>query len=166
MVSSFSLTLSTTHLLSALGASAPDLDGPSFSAQQCPGGKALEKETMEVPDSHTGPAAFLQSVNLAGPPPPPTSGFLPKTSQKVVRVCSITQLCLTLCNSMDCSPPGSSVHGILRQTHWSGCHFFLQGILTQGSNPFLLHVLHWRADSLPVHHLGSPRSKTGQKKQL
>ena len=26
----------------------------------------------------------------------------------------VTQLCLTLCNSMDCSPPGSSVHGILQ----------------------------------------------------
>ena len=26
--------------------------------------------------------------------------------------CSVTQLCLTLCNPMDCSPPGSSVHGI------------------------------------------------------
>ena len=25
----------------------------------------------------------------------------------------VTQLCLTLCNPMDCSPPGSSVHGIL-----------------------------------------------------
>ena len=24
------------------------------------------------------------------------------------------QLCLTLCNSVDCSPPGSSVHGILQ----------------------------------------------------
>ena len=23
------------------------------------------------------------------------------------------QLCLTLCNPMDCSPPGSSVHGII-----------------------------------------------------
>ena len=26
--------------------------------------------------------------------------------------CSVTQSCLTLCDSMDCSPPGSSVHGI------------------------------------------------------
>ena len=26
----------------------------------------------------------------------------------------ITQLCPTLCNPMDCSPPGSSVHGILQ----------------------------------------------------
>ena len=29
-------------------------------------------------------------------------------------------LCPTLCNPMDCSPPGSSVHGILRQEYWSG----------------------------------------------
>ena len=35
-----------------------------------------------------------------------------------------------------------------------GCHFLLQGIfLTQGSN---LHSLHWRVDSLPLSHRGSP----------
>ena len=39
-----------------------------------------------------------------------------------------------------------------------GCHFLLQGIfLTQGSNPHLLHLLHQQADSLPLHHLGSPK---------
>ena len=26
----------------------------------------------------------------------------------------VAQLCLTLCNPMDCSPPGLSVHGILQ----------------------------------------------------
>ena len=26
----------------------------------------------------------------------------------------VTQSCLPLCNPMDCSPPGSSVHGILQ----------------------------------------------------
>ena len=33
------------------------------------------------------------------------------------------QSCLTLCNSMDCSPPGSSVHGILqaRILEWVAC---------------------------------------------
>ena len=31
-----------------------------------------------------------------------------------VRACSVAQPCLTLCNPMDCSPPGSSVHGILQ----------------------------------------------------
>ena len=28
-------------------------------------------------------------------------------------MCSVVQSCLTLCDAMDCSPPGSSVHGIL-----------------------------------------------------
>ena len=31
-----------------------------------------------------------------------------------VCACSIAQSCLTLWNPMDCSPPGSSVHGILQ----------------------------------------------------
>ena len=30
--------------------------------------------------------------------------------------CLVSQLCLTLCSRMDCSPPGSSVHGILQAT--------------------------------------------------
>ena len=29
------------------------------------------------------------------------------------------QLCLTLCDPMNCSPPGSSVHGFSRQEYWS-----------------------------------------------
>ena len=33
------------------------------------------------------------------------------------------QLCLTLCNSMECSLPACSVHGILRQEYWSGLPF-------------------------------------------
>ena len=31
-----------------------------------------------------------------------------------VYACSITQSCPALCDPMDCSPPGSSVHGILQ----------------------------------------------------
>ena len=30
------------------------------------------------------------------------------------QVSELTQLCLTLCNPVDCSPPGSSIHGILQ----------------------------------------------------
>ena len=30
------------------------------------------------------------------------------------------QLCLTLCDPTDCSPPGSSVHGILQETILEG----------------------------------------------
>ena len=32
----------------------------------------------------------------------------------------VTQLCPTLCDPMDCSPSGSSVHGFSRQEYWSG----------------------------------------------
>ena len=32
----------------------------------------------------------------------------------LMRTCSVTQLCPALCDPMDCSPPGSSVHGILQ----------------------------------------------------
>ena len=55
------------------------------------------------------------------------------------------------CNPMDCSPPGSSVHGIFqaRIPEWV-CQFLLQGILpTQGLN---LCLLHWQADSSPMSH--------------
>ena len=53
----------------------------------------------------------------------------------------VAQLCLTVCNPMDCSPPGSSVHGILPGKNTGvGSHFLLQGIVpTQGLNPALLH---------------------------
>ena len=33
------------------------------------------------------------------------------------------QLCLTLCDPIDGSPPGSPVPGILQQEHWSGLPF-------------------------------------------
>ena len=49
----------------------------------------------------------------------------------------------TLCNSMDCSPPGSSVHGISQfpgKNIGVSCHFPLQGNFpTQGSSSSLLH---------------------------
>ena len=43
-----------------------------------------------------------------------------------------------------------------------GCRLFLQGIfLTEGSNPCLLHFLHWEAGYLQLRHLGSPKSRIG-----
>ena len=41
----------------------------------------------------------------------------------------VTKFYLTLCDLMDCSLPGSSVHGILRGKDTGvGCHSLLQGI--------------------------------------
>ena len=41
----------------------------------------------------------------------------------------ITQLCPILCDPMDCSPPGSFVHGILQAIYWSGLLFSSLGDL-------------------------------------
>ena len=59
---------------------------------------------------------------------------------------------------MDCSLPGSSVHDIFqaRILEWV-CRALLQGIfLTQGSNPHLLHLLHWQVGSLSLAPPGKP----------
>ena len=37
--------------------------------------------------------------------------------------CSVAELCLTLFQPMDCSPPGSFVHGLILQEYWSGLPF-------------------------------------------
>ena len=51
-----------------------------------------------------------------------------------------TQSCLTLCDPLDCSPPGSSVHEILQATILQWVPFPSPWIfLTQGLNLGLLH---------------------------
>ena len=58
--------------------------------------------------------------------------------------------CVRLCDPMDCSLPGSSVHGIL-QARILECIAVpsSRGIfLTQGSNPCLLPLLNWQTGSL------------------
>ena len=37
-----------------------------------------------------------------------------ETQTGLMHACSVSKSCPTLCNPMDCSPPGSSVHGILQ----------------------------------------------------
>ena len=50
--------------------------------------------------------------------------------EKVKSESEVAQLCLTLCNPMDCSPPGSSVHGIFqaRVLEWGAIHTVGEGI--------------------------------------
>ena len=70
-------------------------------------------------------------------------------------LCLVAQSCLTLCDPMDCSPPGSSIHGDSPGKDTGvGCPALLQGIFpTQGSNPGLPHCR--RILSL-LSHQGSP----------
>ena len=70
-------------------------------------------------------------------------------------VCLVAQSCPTLCDPMDCSPPGSSAHRDSpgKNTRMGG-HSFLQGIFpTQGSNPGLPHC---RQIPYQLSHRGSP----------
>ena len=85
-----------------------------------------------------------------------------------MHACSVSQLCLTLSDTMDCSPPSSSCPwGFPGMNTGVGCRFILQGIfLTQASNPRLLCLLYWPADSLPLSHLGSPNTSLGFPEKL
>ena len=74
-------------------------------------------------------------------------------------VCVRDLSCLTLCNPMDCSLPGSSVHGSFkaRILEWVAISY------SRGSSQpsdrthvYYVGILHWQVDSLPLHHLGSP----------
>ena len=68
------------------------------------------------------------------------------------------QPCLTLCNPMGGSPPGSSVHrDSPRKNTGVGCHALLQGIFQmQGSNLCLLCLRHWHGGPLPLAPPGKP----------
>ena len=59
---------------------------------------------------------------------------------------------------MDCNLlPGSSVHRIFQVRMESFAISSSRGnFLTQGFNPWLLSLLHWQVDSLPLCHLGNP----------
>ena len=65
------------------------------------------------------------------------------------------QSCPILCDPMDCSPPGSSVHGDSPGKNTGvGCHALLQGIVPiQGSNP---HLLYCRQILYSLSHLEAP----------
>ena len=70
-----------------------------------------------------------------------------------VRACVLSHFShVWLCDPMDRSPPGSSVHGdSLGKKNGVGCHALFQGVFpTQGSNPLLLCLLPWQTGSLPL----------------
>ena len=67
----------------------------------------------------------------------------------------VTQSSPTLCDPMDCSPPGTSVQGDSPDKNTGvGCHALLQGIFpTQGLNPGLPHC---RQILYQLSHQGRP----------
>ena len=60
--------------------------------------------------------------------------------------CLVTQSCLTLFNPVDCSLPGSSIHGILqaRMLEWVAVSCSRGSSPPRGWTPRLLCLLHWQ----------------------
>ena len=73
----------------------------------------------------------------------------------------VAQSCPTLCDPMDCSPPGSSVHGDSPDKNTGvGCPVLLQRIFPNlGSNP---HLLNCRWILYCLSHQGSQEYWSGQ----
>ena len=71
----------------------------------------------------------------------------------------LLQSCLTLCDPMDCSLPGSSIHGILQSKilEWIAVPSSRWSSRTQESNPHLLCVPHWHVSSSPLVAPGKPQ---------
>ena len=96
----------------------------------------------------------LYSLNTFSP-------FLLINSNSAV-LCLVAQSYSTLCDPMDCSPPGSSVHEDSPGNNTGvGCHALLQGVFpTQGLNepraPQCRQILYRRS------HQGSPRGITAR----
>ena len=74
-------------------------------------------------------------------------------------MCLVVQACPTLCDPVDYSPPGSSIHGIFpaRILEWVAISYSRVSSRPRDQT-HLLHLLHWQVDSLPLGHLGSPAS--------
>ena len=133
------------------------------------------------------PRAFCPMVswgsNLLSPPPIPflNPAHLGKACESqhcfsflLFHSCSVTRLCPTLCDPMDCSPSGSSVHGIsqARTLEWIAIFFSRESswprdqtyspaldslpLWNLGSNSFEPSSPTWQADSLPFELSGKP----------
>ena len=64
----------------------------------------------------------------------------------------VTSVGLTLCNPIDCRPPGSSVHGILqaRILEWVAMPSSRMSSQPGDQTHVSLCLLHWQAGSLPL----------------
>ena len=83
-------------------------------------------------------------------------------STKISTVCAQSlQPYLTLCDPLGCSPPGSTVYGVL-QARILECvtiSFSSGSSLPRGGTSFCQHLLHCRQILYLLSHLGSPPKK-------
>ena len=115
----------------------------------CPGPNVLLQGRQGSRAESPHPVAHFLIWNLG------VSAFWGPPSTQHHLESEVTQLCPTLCNPMDCSLSGSSVHGFFQaRVPGVDCHFLLQGIFpTQELNP---GVPHCGQTLYHLSHQGSP----------
>ena len=76
-------------------------------------GASIQDPSLPGEVAHQSPPQGFLSCSFK---PLAVSSFHPRVHHchTQVRACSVAQSCPTLCDPVDCSPPGSSVHGILQ----------------------------------------------------
>ena len=134
------------------------------------GFKALATGWARLTRKFCGPASYLSHpVLIRGPargeacrtgPEGSWTSNLPLTSEES-KACLVAQSSLTLCDPMDCSPPGSSVHGILQARILKSVAMpsFRGSFQSRDQNPGLLHL---QEDSLPSEPPGKPKENNVQ----
>ena len=111
---------------------------------------------------------FYLQTTRAGSPTSKTPCAAAATSGPNSTLCLAAQSCPTLCNPMDCSPPGSSGHGIsqARILEWVAISFSRGIFPTQGLKPCLLCLLHYKQILYLLSHRGSHWEPTNEGPQM
>ena len=84
------------------------------------------------------------------------ASFVPYKRYKLLVLCCclISKSCPFFCDRVNCSPPGSSVHGFPKQEYWSGLPFPPpDGLPNPGIKS---NLFHWQADSFTAEPPGKP----------
>ena len=125
-------------------------------------GQQIWKTSPVTPSSQRGKDLKILTLKvLQGYAGRPLLGSVTGSSGPMCCVCLIAELCPTLWGPMDCSLPGSSVHGDSPGKNTGvSCHALLHEIFpTQGLNPGLPHcrqILYHLSHQESPWHLGSP----------
>ena len=88
-----------------------------------------------------------------------TSGYIIKFFTRYTYLCAKSlRLCPALCDAMDCSVPGSSVHGILQERilEWVAMSYSRGLSQTRDQTHVSYIFLRWQAGSLPIAPPGKP----------
>ena len=82
----------------------------------------------------------------------PPAAQVPSPSLWTASEVKVAQLCPTLCNTIECSLPGSSIMELSRQEYWSGLPWGSSQVRDRTQSPAL------QVDSLTTEPPGKPKN--------